>query len=541
MDMLVFYSWFDLLLNYPIIYHNNNWFISLNLLICWLMPMMPAITRIELAEVYAKTEDLNKFTNPDANNSVPRISSHEIPDAAILDQKLNLLDYNVVREHFIRQGRLSTNQLIKLVRDATSILSKEPNLLRIDCKCLVFGDFHGQFYDLVAVLQNIEFTGETLLFLGDYIDRGHFSVEIYLYLLLLKSHFPNNIFLLRGNHESKRMTSYFTFRNECLSKYNYDIYKLMVDSFKSLPLTAIIQDEAFCSHGGISPSIQNYIQINKFDRFIEPTYSGSICDILWSDPHQKYDLIDELWIKNTKRNCSYFYSYKAVVNFLKTNELKIIIRGHEVQMDGYKLYKEYNELPSLITIFSAPNYCDIYKNTGAYIEYNHGISKIIQYDAVNHPFTLPGFSDGLVWSLPFVSKKMLDLIIDIIDIAADLPTVPISQPDQHLFPGGVITPSTPQVQELSNSLTSLRIEQEQAAEISTESSSTEQRLGVVSQDVDGFKEALVLDKENELKKEKFKLDEGTIRLSPSETETIKDDIRNDEEKKRTFLSFFKFW
>jgi serine/threonine-protein phosphatase 2B catalytic subunit len=110
--------------------------------------------------------------------------------------------------------------------------------------------------------------------------------------------------------------------------------------------------------------------IDKIDRFREPPYNGIFCDILWSDPVENVlgDQSKE-YIKNTKRGCSFTYGKRAVMNFLKRNNLKTLIRAHEVQLDGYKMFKwGKDSFPNLITIFSAPNYCDSYNNKGAVIK-----------------------------------------------------------------------------------------------------------------------------------------------------------------------------
>lgn len=124
-----------------------------------------------------------------------------------------------------------------------------------------------------------------LLFLGDYVDRGIFSIEVCLFVFTLKMNFPNEVILLRGNHESRAMTEHFTFRNEVLSKYKQEsIYELFIECFESMPLAAIVNNDYFCMHGGISPSMNDLEDINKVNRFIEPPLSGLLCDLLWADP-----------------------------------------------------------------------------------------------------------------------------------------------------------------------------------------------------------------------------------------------------------------
>lgn len=111
--------------------------------------------------------------------------------------------------------------------------------------------------------------------------------------------------------------------------------------------------------------------IKNIERFCEPPKSGLYCDLLWSDPVAKDDGKSVLpYTANTGRGCSYYFGIDAVNRFLEDNNLLTIIRGHEAQLDGYKIHRWENsaEFPSVITIFSCPNYCDVYNNKGAILK-----------------------------------------------------------------------------------------------------------------------------------------------------------------------------
>jgi serine/threonine-protein phosphatase 2B catalytic subunit len=139
-------------------------------------------------------------------------------------------------------------------------------------------------------------------------------------------------------------------------------------------------------------------------------------DILWSDPVEMEDGTDaEVFRSNPARGCSYLFSVEAVNAFLKRNNLLSIIRAHEAQLEGYKLHKWNgdNEFPAVITIFSAPNYCDVYKNKGAVIKFQNNKLNIQQYDSVGHPYILPDFKDIFSWSVPFVAVKALAIMKNI--------------------------------------------------------------------------------------------------------------------------------
>lgn len=149
------------------------------------------------------------------------------------------------------------------------------------------------------------------LFLGDYVDRGYFSIECLLYLYSLKIVYPKSIYLLRGNHECKHLTEYFTFKEEVLHKYSEEIYDLAVKSFCALPLAAIMNKQFLCIHGGISPELHTLDDLRNLNRFREPPTHGLMCDSLWSDPHEEFgtERNQDFFVHNGTRGCSYYYTY----------------------------------------------------------------------------------------------------------------------------------------------------------------------------------------------------------------------------------------
>ena len=325
------------------------------------------------------------------------------------------VDVSLLLEHLKREGRLHKADLLLITKRVTELMAHEPNVIRLDDPVTVVGDLHGQFYDLVQILS---LTGasppdRSFLFLGDYVDRGSFSVEILTYLYAWKLAFPKHVFLLRGNHESRDMSQFFNFRDECLYKYDVEVYDAFIKSFYALPLAAIVNNDYLCLHGGISPDLHNISQIYTIDRFSEPPGDGIFCDILWADPDNQ-----ESWLSgsrsgfraNEARGCSYYFSYEAVCDFLRENGLKCLIRAHEVQIDGFKMVANFQSLPAVITVFSAPNYCDQYGNKGAVLHIVDGALDVIQFEAHKHPFTLPNFMNVFDWSVPFVAEKVTEIL-----------------------------------------------------------------------------------------------------------------------------------
>lgn len=329
-----------------------------------------------------------------------------------------------LKQHFYREGRLTEEQALWILRKGTELLRAEPNLLEMDAPITVCGDVHGQYYDLMKLFEVGGDPAETrYLFLGDYVDRGYFSIECVLYLWCLKIHYPKTLWLLRGNHECRHLTDYFTFKLECRHKYSETIYDACMESFCSLPLAAVMNKQFLCIHGGLSPELHTLDDLKKIDRFREPPTQGLMCDILWADPLEDFgqEKTSDYFLHNHVRGCSYFFSYQAACAFLEKNNLLSIIRAHEAQDAGYRMYRKTRTtgFPSVMTIFSAPNYLDVYNNKAAVLKYENNVMNIRQFNCTPHPYWLPNFMDVFTWSLPFVGEKITDMLIAILSTCSE--------------------------------------------------------------------------------------------------------------------------
>ncbi|CAN9307630.1 unnamed protein product [Alternaria alternata] len=207
---------------------------------------------------------------------------------------------------------------------------------------------------------------------GDYVDRGYFSVETVTLLVALKIRYPQRITILRGNHESRQITQVYGFYDECLRKYgNANVWKYFTDLFDYLPLTALIDNQIFCLHGGLSPSIDTLDNIRALDRIQEVPHEGPMCDLLWSDPD------DRCGWGISPRGAGYTFGQDISEAFNHNNGLTLVARAHQLVMEGYNWSQDRN----VVTIFSAPNYCYRCGNQAAIMEIDEHLKyTFLQFD-----------------------------------------------------------------------------------------------------------------------------------------------------------------
>ncbi|KAG8216348.1 serine/threonine-protein phosphatase 2B catalytic subunit [Butyriboletus roseoflavus] len=412
-------------------------------------------------------------------------------------------DVSFLKNHFYREGRISEDHAMWIIERATTLLRLEPNVLQVEAPITVCGDIHGQYYDLMKLFEVGGSPADTrYLFLGDYVDRGYFSIECVLYLWSLKIWYPDTLFLLRGNHECRHLTDYFTFKLECKHKYSERIYDACMESFCALPLAAIMNKQFLCIHGGLSPELNTMDDIRAIDRFREPPTHGLMCDILWSDPVEDFgqEKINEAFVHNHVRGCSYFFTYQAACQFLERNNLLSIIRAHEAQDAGYRMYRKTKTtgFPSVMTIFSAPNYLDVYNNKAAVLKYESNVMNIRQFNCTPHPYWLPNFMDVFTWSLPFVGEKITDMLVAVLNTCSKeeleesdeeiLP--PPSHPEDSVERRKVIKNKILAVGRMARVFALLREESEKVGELKNITGSGKLPYGTLALGTEGIKDAI---------------------------------------------------
>ncbi|KAJ3511999.1 hypothetical protein NLJ89_g3782 [Agrocybe chaxingu] len=210
-------------------------------------------------------------------------------------------------------------------------------------------------------------------------NRGKQSLETICLLLAYKIKYPENFFILRGNHECASINRIYGFYDECKRRYNIKLWKTFTDCFNCLPIAAIIDEKIFTMHGGLSPDLQSMEQIRRVMRptdvpdtgvfsavqtlVLDQLFScppcvlvGLLCDLLWSDPDK--DITG--WSEND-RGVSLHFGPDVVSRFLQKHDMDLICRAHQVVEDGYEFFAKRH----LVTLFSAPNYCGEFDNAGA--------------------------------------------------------------------------------------------------------------------------------------------------------------------------------
>lgn len=349
------------------------------------VPMQDAVTE-QLTPTVSEDMDLN---NNSSDNNAEEFSVDDLKpgSSGIADHKsskpLELNNTNINQldqwiEHLSKCEPLSEDDVARLCKMAVDVLQFEENVKPINVPVTICGDVHGQFHDLLELFKIGGPCPDTnYLFMGDYVDRGYYSVETVSYLVAMKVRYPHRITILRGNHESRQITQVYGFYDECLRKYgSANVWKMFTDLFDYFPITALVDNKIFCLHGGLSPMIETIDQVRELNRIQEVPHEGPMCDLLWSDPDDRGG-----W-GISPRGAGFTFGQDVSEQFNHTNDLSLIARAHQLVMEGYSWSHQQN----VVTIFSAPNYCYRCGNQAAIMEVDENHNRqFLQYDPSVRP------------------------------------------------------------------------------------------------------------------------------------------------------------
>lgn len=287
------------------------------------------------------------------------------------------LDVDTLIEKFlaVTEYRLTKNitetELNTLCAKAAEIFSKQPSLIEIDAPVVICGDIHGQFSDLIRIFNHHGFPPKVnYLFLGDYVDRGPQSIEVIVLLMAYKVKYPDNFFMLRGNHETQPINFHYGFHTECQRRYSSALYYQFQKPFAWMPICALVGGRILCMHGGLSPMLERMDQLRHLQRPLDnPPNPSMILDLLWADP----DLWNRGWNVNT-RGASFTFGADVIAKMCNVLDIDLICRAHQVVQDGY----EFSADRRLVTLFSAPHYDRKFNNSGATMYVNEDL--LISFD-----------------------------------------------------------------------------------------------------------------------------------------------------------------
>ncbi|KAI1721843.1 calcineurin-like phosphoesterase domain-containing protein [Ditylenchus destructor] len=261
---------------------------------------------------------------------------------------------------------VNESDISQICQQAMAVFLSQPVLLELVPPIKICGDIHGQYSDLLRLFDKIGFPPSVnYLFLGDYVDRGRHSLETVCLLFCYKIKYPNNFFLLRGNHECKLINRVYGFYDEISRRYKSPkLWQTFQDVFDVMPFCALVGERILCMHGGLSPLLKSLDQLKQIPRPVDPPNPSMTIDLLWSDP--------DPWTKGWKANArglSYVFGADVVNAICQQFDIDMIVRAHQVVQDGYEFFANRK----LVTIFSAPHYCGQFDNAAAVMDVDESL------------------------------------------------------------------------------------------------------------------------------------------------------------------------
>ncbi|EFP10642.1 hypothetical protein CRE_01140 [Caenorhabditis remanei] len=322
------------------------------------------------SEIQAALEIQNRLAKKLTRNSERRRKLAHTMETTAQNRTQERIDFvDFANRHYtdmqggVHKMKYTKEEYENVIYEAQTIFASEKALVDIDPPCIVVGDLHGQYNDLINMFILLGRPPETVyVFTGDYVDRGMMSLECIMLLFTYKICYPENIVLLRGNHEIARVNKKYGFYEECLQsipKYGEEIWAMFQRCFNNLPISALIATKILCMHGGLSPSLITLDDLRNHPKPIRNPFRGIVNDMLWADPDPS---VFE-W-KTSARGSGFIFGTNVIDDVCTRLGVELIIRAHQMCFDGYWVVSG----KKLITIFSAPMYCNLYKNAGCVLK-----------------------------------------------------------------------------------------------------------------------------------------------------------------------------
>ncbi|KAK4512278.1 Elongation factor Ts, mitochondrial [Mucor velutinosus] len=359
-------------------------------------------TPMSTSNANSTNEDLNQDTVMSANqisinsqNQLTASSAQSFGKNLDVDECINRLIEVGTSGKVTKSICFRNSEIVAICRAVHEVFMSQPTLIELNPPVKIMGDIHGQYHDLIRLFEMAGFPPDSnYLLLGDYVDRGKQSLETILLLFCYKIKYPENFFLLRGNHECANVTRVYGFYDECKRRTNTKVWKTFVDVFNSLPIAGLVAGKIFCVHGGLSPSLGAMDDIRTIIRPTDVPEFGLLNDLLWADPSDT--AVD--WEDN-ERGVSYCFGKKIVNEFLSKFDLDLVCRAHMVVEDGYQFFNER----TLVTVFSAPNYCGEFDNFGAIMSVNEELLCSFELlTPMDHPAVKIPYKEGRRQSPPMM-------------------------------------------------------------------------------------------------------------------------------------------
>lgn len=323
---------------------------------------------------------------------------------------------------FAAKQQEAVQLLCNICKEAEKLFRKDAVFLRLPQKVatIIIGDLHGQIHDLQRILYDIKIDPmkNRYLFLGDLVDRGDWSIEVATIIFLMKILFPENVYVLRGNHECPLVNNIYGFQEECERTFDEktmrgDTYGKIIwgcfnSAFQYLPLCALLQEKIFCTHGGISPHLEKLEDLDIIDRNQLATIpdDGIVCDLTWADPEENTSVSG---YTENERGCSVVFNSSVAKAFCEKFKLLFICRAHQMVDNGFEFFADKH----LITVFSASNYCGDGENTGAVLcifPEEQSSSTPFYCSFVSFP-VIPNVTELSTPALPFMTASGKDFFV----------------------------------------------------------------------------------------------------------------------------------